>query len=491
MPVVYRIGTGLDFTGGVIDLLLDPVQQIGFEQKMIWDGPTYLYTRMRFRFRGTFNPNNFSWDLFDSLDNDGTFFPAFSRGGLPTQTLEAVRHFWSQPRGTLVYNIGGTALNGGVGLAGISGGQEAIHCPTDILGADSAGNPVAYQFDCNNGPTPIALDVVEIKGERTYLIDWTVECAVNECFLFKTSRTLSALLSQRWTMEEDLDQDFFATRTIKGHAIFRSDRLQVLGAKADDYRAWLFHGVQNNFKRTVQQVLISEDGLRLDYVLIDRETPFNLVPSVVGLGVTRIEAFYTNGFSRGVGTEEFGLRAGRLGLEAFALVGLGAFNDPFIGARRAIDLGLNAFDVYLDNVPRFTQQLVCRVWGNRASTRATMLPVAINVMSSRIGLVPIQLGSGHINLTEDLMGKFIELSAMVRTGPLTGVVLAGGAHLAIGAIGADDMPSVSQSAPSGQTLPVLGFARETMYATVAQVLTGSCGLTPEPDQPPDFQTRTP
>lgn len=483
MPVTYLVN-GAQMT-------LDPVQQLGYEQVPVWDGPTYLYTIHRLHFRGTYNPATFSWDL--GTGPGGTLAPFPVAGRLPPTSNNATRHFLMQSRGTFVYTIGGIVpVLGGP----VVGGIEALRAPTNVLGSNVNPNGTtnggatpttsAYQTDADNGPRPLHCHVVEVKGTKTFLVDWAIECYVNECYLFKTSQSLSALLSQRWTYEEDLDQDFFATRTIKGHAIFRSDRLLALSAVPDDYRAWLVHPVLPNFRRTVQQMIPSEDGTRIDYVLVDRESAFNFVPSVVSTGVTRIEATYSHGYSRNTGTEETAFRAGFLALELAVLPLLPSANDPFIGARAALRTLPRAVDVLIDTVPRFNQEMDVRVWGNRTATRQALYNTAVNIFLSKIGNEPLRLGSGSVIVTEDLMGKFVQLVGHVKSGPIRGAQVSGRVGLAIPKVGPDDIPGVTQSAYNTplQTSPPLApldfGTRSNIYSAIANTLAGSCGLTPEP-----------
>ncbi len=244
MSVVYSIGTGIPGTDGVADLTLDAVQQLGYEQIPIWDGPTYLYTTFRFHWRGTYNPaNGFAWGLIpQQILPSGNFtgtFPGLIPGSLPPTTNVAIRHFLMQPRGRLTYTIGGLVQPAGDSTVVVIGGLPDIICPTTIKGADENDAEVDYQTDCKNGPVPLSCNVVEIKGTKTFLVDWAVECYINEAYIFRTSTTLSALLSQRWTIEEDLDEDFFSTRTITGHAIFRADQGRICGGTDKRHRGRL------------------------------------------------------------------------------------------------------------------------------------------------------------------------------------------------------------------------------------------------------------
>lgn len=495
MPVSY---TSPGVSGGAATLILDPVQQLGYEQIPVWDGPTYLYTIYRTHFRGTYNPATFSYSLNPLPGGAPGALPFQITGVAPPTTNNATKHFLMQPRGTFVYNIGGVVTPAGAVL----GGLEAIRSPTNVPGSnvnpDGTTNGgaapnfnVSYRTDATNGPTPLHCHVIEVKGTKTFLVDWAIECAVNECYLFKSSQSLSALLSHRWTYEEDLDQDFFFTRTIKGHAIFRSDRLLALGAVADDYRAWLFHPVQNNAQRTVQQCIISDDGNRLDYVLVDREKPFNLTPTVVNLGVTRIEATYSNGYKKAINVEDL---VGELVIGEALLVGGFLLRATLAGRIAGLALGMRAighFERASGFIPRSQKHLTVRVWGNRSSTRSNLYSVAVNVLASKITVLDRKLGSGTITASEDLMGKFVELDCVVESGPIVSNIIAGDNIVAIPVVGPDEIAGVTINDPSPQPIPVLGPAREDIYAAVANVLAGNCGVTPQANNNALFATISP
>lgn len=493
MPVVYSIGTGIPGTAGVADLTLDPVQQLGYEQVPVWDGPTYLYTIHRMHFRGIYNPASFAWNIAQNVPLGGDYtglYPILSPGSLAPITNDAIRHYLLHPRGTLTYNIGGIVqpIPGGSTVV-ISGGMEALRSPTNVLGADDDDSPASYTVDCKNGPVPLHCNVVEVRGKKTFVVDWAIECYVNESYIFRRSTTLSALLSQRWTVEEDLDQDFFATRIINGHAIFRSDRLQILNAVADDFRAWLMNPPQNNFRRTVQQILISEDGTRLDYVLIDRQVPYSLTPTVIQRGVTRFEAEYTQGYIRRVSGEQAILDLALAGASGIATaVGKGGNLASAIKG-----YGLLQLPKALDFIPRFQQHLICRVWGNQNSTRASLYQTSLEVLTSKISAINTRLGSGSISVTEDLAGKFIQLDCSIELGPIRSLYQSGGSFVALPVVDASDLiPGVTQSEAFLQPLPPLDHGtRSNFYAAVAQVLTGGDDTTPLPNNNRAYNSLTP
>jgi hypothetical protein len=88
-------------------------------------------------------------------------------------------------------------------------------------------------------------------------------------------------------MQHDIDDNFYTTRTIRGHAVFRTDLLLDRGEVPDDFRQRLFHSVPPNFKRDKVSVEITEDGTRCNYTVVDRQETVNIDPA---LGITRVEA---------------------------------------------------------------------------------------------------------------------------------------------------------------------------------------------------------
>ena len=79
-------------------------------------------------------------------------------GGVsPVQQTAVLRHLWSLPRQTLVFESGGDTLY-------------------QVVGPDLAG-----------GPTPKEVTVTAIAGTETFHIDFTVEFHLNECPAFAGS----------------------------------------------------------------------------------------------------------------------------------------------------------------------------------------------------------------------------------------------------------------------------------------------------------------
>src|SRR5207249_4175371 len=109
----------------------------------------------------------------------------------------ALRHYLAQPRRHLALYIGG---------------QLYFQSPR-------AGTVV----DAQNGPFPRVNSIRLVSGTKTFLVDLTFESCLNESYLF--TRSPSVMLSHTFNSEQDLDSDFFCTRTIHGHAVFDTSRL--------------------------------------------------------------------------------------------------------------------------------------------------------------------------------------------------------------------------------------------------------------------------
>lgn len=145
----------------------------------------------------------------------------------------SLRHILSQPRQQLVVGVGTV---------------ESLRSPRK-----------GFTVDSHNGPKPIQWDVVQISGTKTFIVDFAIQVALNECYLFNT-KAPSVLLSHRWQMMGETDQDGYTTRYIQGRAVFNTEKLLAVGGQADDFRDALFHPVPMNFRRGDIKTYPSEDG---------------------------------------------------------------------------------------------------------------------------------------------------------------------------------------------------------------------------------------
>jgi hypothetical protein len=228
-----------------------------WEREPIYDAAdNYLYTRHRIAVAAVYNPKATSYDFVN-------FAPRERADKMPAETDVAVREALELPRKTLLVEIDGE----------------------DVLATPEQGKTT----DVCNGPTPSVHRWTKIHGSRTIEIDWTVEACVIDKSL---AGTRPILLSHVWKMSEDIDQDYFATRTIQGKAVFRRDLLEVENAnKPDDYRGFFMHAVHAGMKRVHIDVEAPEDGRTLLYTVVDRDQKaWSSLP-----GLSRFELKHTVG----------------------------------------------------------------------------------------------------------------------------------------------------------------------------------------------------
>jgi hypothetical protein len=442
-------------------------QLLSYEREPVWQGPDYLWTVHRIRVRGVYNPEINAFTFPGQTPDTGgsayqfptgvlnlpanaipvtnpvtgalrfaaltsaSFFPPFppaplplgpptmNRTTFPVFTDLALKHKMMQPRGVFVCAAGNTPM---VVAPTINAGPLL----TATGAATAAG--FAAQTDAHNGPVPLSCDVVQISGIKSFLVDFAVECYLNESYLYAS--TPSVLLSHRWERTETIDQDFYSTIITTGTARFRSDRILYSGTVPDDFRGYLFHPVPPRCQRVAVDVTASEDGTALAYRLVDKLTYLRYaVP-----GVTRIEAFQSVGGDppdwrvRGISA------AVNLGFQTPAARGFwgglynrafgGTWVDAYIGSQQnhpAMAPIQQALTQATASITKFTLNVVARVWGNPLAVRSMLEAVALAVCGARVGAAlaaayPGQalrfaglLGTG-VSVTHDISGSFVEAS---------------------------------------------------------------------------------
>ena len=360
--------------------LSEPLLTHSHRREAVLDGPTFIYTRYTIHVRGYYNPKSTSY-------KPG---PVSEANQPPLTTDKAVRFALQEPRKALTYSIDG---------------QPLITSP-------AAGATV----DCNNGPTPTVHEISQVWGSTTFLVDMTVVV-----YILETGKSpLNVIVSNRWEMSSALDEDFFETRMIRGHAIFRTDRLAALGAQPDDYRAWLFPPLIPNYKRLVPSVSVSEDKTRLDYTIVDREMAINIIAD----GVTRMECMHTRGI-RKPGAEEIAEGFFDAGLDTAEGIG-----KAMSGSMSFIDMARSAKGVVkkmASLMPTMYVRLLVRVWGYRDTARGQLQQAGLKYIQDRMSRLTQVFGSTNCAITHDETGCFVQIDMSAEFGPAStaGFVLFG------------------------------------------------------------------
>lgn len=361
------------------------------------DGTTYLYHHWRLRVIAVLNPQNISFEAGDPAGDT----PAATAGKAPAETDVNIRHYMMQPRGSLVVEDDAVPAN------------ELLRTPKD-----------GFVTDSNNGPVPTHFNIITIYGSKSWLVEFAIEAFVNE------NHNDPVLLSHRWRIVHDIDQDDFSTITHEGEAIFNVEQLQSLGHFPDQYRGSLFPACPKYFRREPAQIVVSEDGSKLTYRVTDREVGLNQ-GEVVKDFAKRIEAYQTCGWARGA--------AGWAAAAASQLYGMGSSffgnnvsnfasgNVPQLGLSALQNISQAGQNVTQSMTPQFFNTIVCRAWGNRTHSRDDLLVLCTRVCVAKV--LPAGAGASYmltgmsVRVTTDLVGKFVEMTCTKQSGPeQTGLV---------------------------------------------------------------------
>lgn len=206
-----------------------------FSQEAVYDAShsDYLYTKYTIGVKAVFNP---------------AFAPSAGGSETPAQTMLRVKNCLMTQCQQLVFSMGN--------------GTQLIKNPAD-------GVPE----DVKHGPFPLKCNIIEIT-EATFLVDYAVETYMTEC----CAGTTPPYISNRWSETDDIDENMYTKRTVKGRIIFRADQINSKkfnnGPSADSYRGLVpppALALQPNFARISMNFMVPEDGLSLDYTIIDQE----------------------------------------------------------------------------------------------------------------------------------------------------------------------------------------------------------------------------
>lgn len=390
-----------------------------YKREAVFNGPDVVGTKHTLSVRAVFNPGSQADTLTGETIIGPTapsVFPAVAfRGppvgphvgvpiGVPTGraagpsgawTAQVVRHTLMQPRLQLRWVIDSVPI---------------LVSPLPGLVVDSYGN----------GPRPVSCDVVELHGSKTFLVEWVIETTLSDCWRFTQSPFI--VLSHTWTSEDDLDPDFYVTRTTRGRVMFDGGLIRTPGAiipgtiNPDWYRWQFLHPVPQNMKRMGVKTRVLEDGQTVEYEILDRETALNIVSG----SVTRIEGVHkvTNEIIDAIHFGE--TRTGGWG---------GDFKIGSIGGSWSRTESMSALHYYasrgrrgaFDSYPAFATHFIgLKVWGTRGSARADLESVARDIITKRIlpitGLVARAVKS---EITHDIVQSAIEALVVYYGGPLT------------------------------------------------------------------------
>ncbi len=365
--------TGTQFVARTVTLDIARINR--FEPRAVYDPSEtdLLYTHFLIDVDFVFNPFSTSSNLFNNLPNDN---PRINPGFDPFTSEADLRQFLMTPRGRLLLSVGGLTLDSS---------------PRNFAVRPAGGRNIPT-VDARNGPRPISCPCESVHGVKTIKGRYVIETWVAEA-----DPSYGAMLSNRWSVEQNVDTDNFmlTSKHVEGLAIFRSDVLAVEGVKPDDFRNRLGHPIRNGVMRKNIQVKAEPDGLQIRYSFDDEEQVTNLNPAY---GIVKAEIFQE--------------------IDA-------AWNLGFSGVA--------SIDAVFGMLPEGGQNYTVRLWGKRSTTRRQLGLAASNVLArlapkSVLNGIPAVRGGIAPNhswsVRMDQMGRFIDVTAGFRVSGYVGGVAA-------------------------------------------------------------------
>lgn len=120
--------------------------------------------------------------------------------------------------------------------------------------------------DVDNGPKPISFSILRIIGTSLLKVSFAIECCKVSCMVASGAATVPHVLSNRWSVSEEMDENHYVSRTINGKM-----RLSAPVAQIGDYKAVVVPGLEDGFRRERLLYSVSANGLECDYEVTDRQ----------------------------------------------------------------------------------------------------------------------------------------------------------------------------------------------------------------------------
>ncbi len=169
-----------------------------------------------------------------------------------------LRHLLEMPRQHFVMTLG-------------AGGPN----PTILLKAvpfTSASEPLTYDYDCQGGPQPKELDVVNVVGNTAVKVEWeVVVCLVPNCPSASANagdtQRSNGILSNKWTSADDIDENFY----IRSRVFVGELKLANPLVNPHDFRTLALPGIQPGMRLKGMSFKAAENCLSLQYTITHEE----------------------------------------------------------------------------------------------------------------------------------------------------------------------------------------------------------------------------
>lgn len=142
----------------------------------------------------------------------------------------------------------------------VQNGVEVLRAePTTSL------NLIQNYRDTDNGPKPLHVNLTHIANDRVYRVEFAVQCDLVKCNPATTGSVANLVVSNRWSLQEEMDANFFTTRTIRGRLRLSASEIVPAHLK----RHLVVPGLEDGFRRERIEFAVAENGLDCDYQVVD------------------------------------------------------------------------------------------------------------------------------------------------------------------------------------------------------------------------------
>jgi hypothetical protein len=182
--------------------------------------------------------------------------------GSQGQPIVADPNFSGQPFATNRYQQIAKALNTPrCDLSVTENGITLLHIsPSTNQDSDS-------DRDTNNGPKPSGVSITHFANDKVFRVVFTIEAEKVNCSSSSSDRGL--ILNNRWTVAEEMDENFQITRMIRGTIKISSPLHDPMEAQ---FKGAVVPGLELGFRRDRLEYEVSTDGLSALYAVTDRQT---------------------------------------------------------------------------------------------------------------------------------------------------------------------------------------------------------------------------
>lgn len=142
--------------------------------------------------------------------------------------------------------------------------------PRNMLSPSETSN----RSDLDNGPKPKVVSITHVGGSKVFRITFSIECAMvrtHSGYAITSEqpedKEVEYVLSNRWSINETLDDKFFTTRTIRGKMRVSSpDISSFIG-----FKDIVVPSLETGFRRDRIEYTVAENKLDIEYAVTDRQ----------------------------------------------------------------------------------------------------------------------------------------------------------------------------------------------------------------------------